>query len=475
MDRRTFIGTGALAFLSACARKTDNRLKLSTVALDAQLDPYASISLDSADLSWLFADGLIGADLRDPAKGSLSAHAPIGQPSARARSFRYELRPALRWHDGRPLQAQDVVDCFERVQRSPVGRLRPYRLVEKIAVHDPLSFTVHLSEPDPSFPMTFFGPLGSPGVPLVRTGHMPIGTGPFRISEHRPEGTTFERWTGSPRGTPRVPSAFLAYLANTNTQDVMLQTGETDIALGADPMFVLDRKIPHLRRTAGVGYMLLNTASVAPDIRRAAAQAVDRREIIDKAYRHWAQPLHSILPTGAPGANVAETWTFNPDAARQVFSKHSGLELTIATAAGNAERIALLVQAQLRKAGAETTIRHYAPIEYFAPKGPLRTGQFDIAFSGDVSSLDPDLLATWGCAARPPSGNNFARLCDPAFDDLLRHGEMEQAMHRFWADTAVIPLAGYVWCIALGSRVRGVHQISPLAPSVYTSPDWYVV
>ncbi|HEY8312641.1 MAG TPA: ABC transporter substrate-binding protein [Candidatus Baltobacteraceae bacterium] len=433
------------------------------------------MSLDSADLSWIFADGLIGANLDEPSSGSLCAVAPISRHASSTDaygSFFYRLRPNLRWHDGKPLVAQDIVDCFERVRRSPIGSVRPYRLVKRIVPHSDLTFSVFLRELDPLFPRAFFGPLGSPGVPLVRPGRFPIGTGPFRITNHRPDRTSFDRWAGSPRGTPRVSGLTLSYLADNNTQDMLIQTGEVDVALGADPTFVLPHNIRYVRRVAGAGYLLLNASTLPQTVRTAVAQSIDRKAILRKIYRGWAQPLHSILPAGTPGAEIADPWQLDVEGARAFFKAHRSRKLTIATAPGNAERMALLVQSQLHDVGAEAELRRYAPIEYFAPGGPLRSGRFDIAISGDIASLDPDLLATWGCSARPPEGNNFSRLCDRRFDDAVREHALSRAMHTFWADAVAIPLADYVWCIAFTSRVRGISQITGFAASVYTIPEW---
>ncbi|HEY8298491.1 MAG TPA: ABC transporter substrate-binding protein [Candidatus Baltobacteraceae bacterium] len=445
--------------------------------MSTALDPYTNMSLDTAELSWLFADGLIGADPKDLARGSLSAIAPsadLRSSTPAHRSFRYRLRPGIRWHDGKPFVAEDVVACLTRLKGGIVGKLRPYRLVERIEVIGPHEFVVHLIEADPAFPLAFFGPLGSPGVPLIRPGALPIGTGPFRLESHRPDGTSYVAWSGSPRGDAASRRLSLQYLASAQTQDVMLQTREIDIALGADNIFVRDHHMHYIKQNAGIGYALLNVSGTLanPNLREGIARAVDRNELVVKAYRNWADPLTSILPERAPGGDVHSPLHFDLAAAKRSFAASPNVKLTIVTTAGNPERIALLLQEQLRRAGAQTELRRYSDLEYAAPNGPLQTGRFDIALWGDVYALDPDLLAIWGCDARPPRGNNFSRLCDPRFDADVRAGRSESALHAFWRDVAVVPLAGFARCTAATTRVRGLTSPNDLAPSVYNCTQW---
>lgn len=478
MDRRSFIGGAASLYaLAACGHAPpDDRLELSAVTLNTGIDPYKGTFFDTADLSWLYADGLVGTDLRNPHAASLSAQPPRAvslSSGASNTSFHYVLRSGIRWHDGAPFTANDVRTCLTRLQTTPWAFYRPYRLIERLDIHGPLSFTVTLSQPDADFPAAFFSPLGAPGLPLVRAADVPLGTGPFRVAAHDAERCTYAAWRGSPRGTPQVARARLQFLSDLQTQDLELRSGATDVAIGADQRYVRTHGIGYVRRTYGVGYVLLNVRGALANarLRQAAAQAIDRDAIVRTIYVGWAPAMRTILPPHSPGSAVLAP-PYDPQAARAVFAAHPRLTLRIATVAGNAERLALVVQAQLRRVGVRSQIHRYADAEYAAPDGPLRGGDFDLALWGESFSLDPNLLATWGCAARSPHGNNFARFCDPAFDADVRAGRMTRAMRRFWQDVPAIPLAAFVTCVAYGKRVRGVRPPADLGPSVYDCTQW---
>jgi ABC-type transport system substrate-binding protein len=447
---------------------------MSIVAVSQELDPYVAPNLESAELSWLYADGLAGSNLSRPHAGSLCARPPISGtfgPSAHA-SFHYELRPGVRWHDGKPLVAQDVADCFNRLHGSTWSHERPFSLVTEIKVLDERHFTVRLSEPDQRFPLAFFTPFGSPGIPLVRPGRLPIGTGPFMVKTGTSDAVTYARWEGSPRGTPLAGSLRLRYLANGDTQNVMLFSGETDVALFVPHNEVIRRGFPYFRRRSGVVYLILNvrgTLSTAQQ-REAFAAAIDRNVVAQKVYRGWSPVYDSVVAPHAvmPVVNLAPA--YDPRRARAALGGLTkAVELVSYT---DPQPILLLIQGQLAQAGIRSSIRTYPVQEFLSPDGPLRSGKFDVALFGEYFSLDPDLEATWGCDAVPPNGGNFSRLCDPRMDALSRRGDLHGALELLREDAVVVPLVRSVQCVGLSKRLRGAHDPPDLVPSVFQCPQW---
>ena len=449
---------------------------MSIVAVSQELDPYAAPNLETAELSWLYADGLMGSDLAHPETGSLCVRPPIMRtfgPGGRA-SFDYELRGGVRWHDGKAFVAQDVADCFARVRASTWGHQRPFSLVTHIDVRDEAHFTVHLSEPDRRFPLAFFTPFGSPGVPLVRPGRLPVGTGPFRIAAKTSDAVSYERWSGAPRGTPQARSARLRYLVNGDTQNVMLFSGDTDVALFASQNEVIRRGFPYFRRRSGVAYAILNVRGIlaTPQQRDAVAAAIDAGEIARKMYHGWASAYRSVVAPGAATPPVEVAHDYDPSYARTVFARGQvPIELVAYT---DAQPIALLVQDQLARCGIHATIRTYPVQEFLAPSGPLRSGKFDVALFGEYFSLDPDLEASWGCSSVPPAGGNFSRLCDERLDRLARAGDLRGALEALREDAVVVPLVRSVQCIGLSKRLRGAKDPPDLLSSVFQCVQWRI-
>jgi peptide/nickel transport system substrate-binding protein len=474
MNRRAFVLGSSLASLIACSRRASDRLELTIVAVSQELDAYAAANLESAELSWMFADGLAGADPSAPAVGSLCVRPAMRSLTGRTASYAYELRSGVRWHDGKPLVAQDVADCFKRLRTGPWGHQRPFDLVDRIDVHDARRFTVTLTQDDRRFPSAFFTPIGSPGLPLIRAGRIPIGTGPYRLSDRLPDAWTCERWDGSPRGTPAIRAMRLSYLADGRTQEVMLSSGETDVALFVTGRYLFDRGIPFFRRRSGVAYAILNAAGSLRDAqsRRAFAAAIDRKEIVAKIYRGMTETYDSVVASFVAGSDIGLAHEYDPAFAREAFRSNPPAHLEMAVIDGSSESIGILIQEHLARVGVKVSIRKYPAQVYLGPEGPLRSGRFDVALFGEYFSPDPDLNATWGCSARPPNGGNFSRLCDPILDRLALSGDLRGALEELRRQATVVPLAASVQYVGLSKRMRGARNARDLVPTVYACPEW---
>ena len=152
MNRRAFVLGTSLAGIVACSRSTSDRLELSIVAVSQELDAYAAANLESAELSWVYGDGLAGADPSAPEAGSLCVRPAVRSLAGGTASYAYELRaPSGSGRRQAALVVQDVADCFERCAGGGVGSsARPFSLVDRIDVHDARRFTVTLNQRRPA-------------------------------------------------------------------------------------------------------------------------------------------------------------------------------------------------------------------------------------------------------------------------------------------------------------------------------------
>ena len=113
------------------------------------------------------------------------------------RKLTFTLRPGVRWHDGMPFTAADVVHTWDLIQGRAAEPLRIearrswFVNVEKVTAQGDHEVTFHLQRPQPGLlPMIASGdtPIYPRHVParIMRTA--PIGTGPFRFVEYKPGG-----------------------------------------------------------------------------------------------------------------------------------------------------------------------------------------------------------------------------------------------------------------------------------------------
>src|ERR1700730_15342149 len=107
----------------------------------------------------------------------------------------FPLRQGVNWHDGRPFTAQDVKCTWDLISGRASDKLRVnprkswYRNLEQVTTNGDYEVTFHLKRPQPAF-LTTLASGYSPIYPChIRARNMrqhPIGTGPFKFVEFKP-------------------------------------------------------------------------------------------------------------------------------------------------------------------------------------------------------------------------------------------------------------------------------------------------
>ncbi len=110
----------------------------------------------------------------------------------------FRLREGVRWHDGKPFTAEDAQCTWDMLLGKSSEKLRVnprkawYRNLEEVTINGDYAVTFHLKLPQPSF-LALLASGHSPVYPChvspreMRT--KPIGTGPFKFVEFKPNET----------------------------------------------------------------------------------------------------------------------------------------------------------------------------------------------------------------------------------------------------------------------------------------------
>src|ERR1700719_3669088 len=105
------------------------------------------------------------------------------------------LREGVAWHDGKPFTARDVVCTFDLLtgNSSDMLRVNPrkswYRNLERVTTNGDYEVTFHLKRPQPAFLTALasgFSPIYPCHVAPRDMRQRPIGTGPFKFVEFKP-------------------------------------------------------------------------------------------------------------------------------------------------------------------------------------------------------------------------------------------------------------------------------------------------
>ncbi|MFY9737492.1 MAG: peptide ABC transporter substrate-binding protein [Candidatus Cybelea sp.] len=455
----------ALAGPGGCARTVQappNTVRFDLAADPQNLNPLflapdaASVELQAARLAF---EPFIDRDAEGRPVPALLEEVPSladGGVSADGRTITYRLRSGVKWSDGWPVTAGDVIFTLRAIldPRNPVRSHEGYDLIDRAFATRLGTVVFHLRRPWAPAATTYFSYGLSPQFvlpahvlraqsPLERAAFNAepnVGDGPYRFASwRRGEGL---RYVANPRywrGKPAVATLAIRTIPDPSTNLLLLQSGELDWNLLAPAQLTIVRRDPHLRfvtvPTAVVAGLALNTQHAPldnPNVRRALAMSIDRREISQKItlgiypVTDMIQPRFSWAfdPTvHEPGFDAAHAdrlldeagWIRGSDGIRRRDGNVLRLVYVQFPESTTGVRVATAVQAALRERGIDVVVKSVSNAQLFLPRtGVLATGNFDLAYVPWTMGADPDDSSVLRC--RAPS--NYMRWCDPGVDRL---------------------------------------------------------
>ena len=299
------------------------------------------------------ASGLAGTQLVPDLAVSLPT------PTDSGKTYTFQLRPNIRYSNGRPVKASDVRATFERdfevkfpvpyyydniVGAKPCEQRRKHCDLSKGIVTDDAAGTVafHLAAPDPEFlsklslPFAYVQPRETPSHPF---GNRPLlATGPYRIARYRPKHALrlvrnryFREWSkaAQPDGYPEEIVFRIGGTPDEAVNEVLrgkadvFSTSQSETPPSERQLAVLKTQHAsqvHTNPQAATVALFLNTR-VAPfdrlDVRRALNYAADRAAAVSAfGGSEVARPTCQILPPHFPGYRLYCPFGEAPDLAK---------------------------------------------------------------------------------------------------------------------------------------------------------------
>jgi peptide/nickel transport system substrate-binding protein len=426
------------------------------------LDPRQGTDAQSERVGGLIFDALVKKDENYNLRPWLATS--WEQPDAL--TWVFHLRDGVRFQDGRPLEADDVVWTIESLIEPKLAGLisaksGAFAAVERAEARDRLTVVVRMKRPDAGllFNMSdgLFGvvPRGAGG----DFGMHPVGSGPFRfVSQAQDKEVVLERFEGCWSDTSQVsesrPGAPISsviqrvrfeVVPDTITGALELEKGSADAAsnvLTPDMVYAL-RDAAGLETTSGPGsnvwYLNFNVADPAlrdKRVRQAVALAMDRPAIVAALWRGHARLADTLLPAGQwAAATDAELAHYPHDPARaarllQAVGLSAGrdgvrLRLTLKISQDETTRLlAAVLQQQLRAAGIELNIRSAEFGTFYADVTHGAFQMYILKWIG--SNEDPDIYRYMDSSGSfPPKGANRGHYVNARVDALLAKAAAE--------------------------------------------------
>lgn len=465
------------------------------------LNPLTRASAYEMYLAQLCMAYLIKTDARgDATVPELITEVPSkanGGISADGKTLTYHLRHGVKWSDGAPFDADDVVFTTNQVKNpaNNVTSLDGWDQIVKIDQPDKYTVVYHLKAPYSSFAVTFFSTGGAN--PAVLPQHLlrsykslnavpynglPVGIGPFKYERwKRGDSVVMVRDPLYFRGAPKLERVVYKIVPDRNTVVQQLRTHELDLWVPVSPHYYPQvTAIPGLRGHSVPSYTFdhldFNLARpVMQDraVRQALRYALDRKTVIDKVQNGLyvlnespvtpASRFHidiPLVPFDLGKANAlldGSGWKRGRDGVRAKDGLR--LSLAFASSAGSPDTDTQieLIRGWWKQIGVELVVKRYQASEFFAlasSGGIIYGGKFDVVIFGWGSDPNEDLSNLYACYRFPPNGQNDPRWCDPAATAAMDRAKTTYEQAKRAPDIALVQRAVFaaVPTVVLDSR-----------------------
>jgi peptide/nickel transport system substrate-binding protein len=366
-------------------------------------------------------------------------------------TWTFTLRKGVQFHDGTPLDADAVIMNLDRNmnESSPFyfkGKMANssirYGQVASFRAVDPGTVEMKLKGPYAPFLVVLAHPTAGIISPtaLKKYGEdiakNPVGTGPFKWVEWRPNETiTFEKnpnWWG---GKVNLDKVIFRNIPEPSVQTAQLQAGAVNFAAGINPDSIpILEKDPNIvvYKTSGD----LNGIKIRCDkkpfddirVRQALTYALDRETITKTLYAGLGRIANSPMPPNYDGQDMTiKPIPYDPEKAKSLLAEagySSGINmrvvsfnapLTVNPVGG--DKLAEALQPYWAKVGIQAKIES---LEIAAWRAKRLAGDFDILMDGYEGAGDPDDVFYQGYHSDTYNTlGNATFYKDPKLDDMI--------------------------------------------------------
>ncbi len=445
---------------SADARQTESGPAYGDILVEgsigdaSNLIPILAADNASHSISGLIFNGLVKYDRNVNVVGDLAESWDISREGL---VITFHLRKGVKWHDGAPFTAEDVLYTYKVTidPKTPTAYAEDFLKVKKAEVLDPYTFRVTYARPYAPA-LTSWGAAVLPrhlleGKDITKSPlkRHPIGTGPYRFKEWM----TGQKivLTANPdyfEGRPYIDGYIMRIIPDMATMFLELR------AKGIDRMDLTP--LQYTRQTENrffkknfrkyrylsfsytyLGFNLKHPIFRDKKARQAIAYAINKDDIVNGVLLGLGKAATGPFKPGtwAYNPNVKQ-YSYDPEKAKALLAQAgwkpngSGIlekegipfafEIIINQGNDVRRKSAEIIQRRLAEIGIEVKIR---TIEWSAfLKEFINKRKFDATILGWTIPMDPDLYNVWHSSKTGQEELNFISYRNPEVDELLEKG-----------------------------------------------------
>ena len=442
---------------------TGDSLVEGTIGEASTLIPILASDSSSHAVAGQIYNGLVKYDKNLNITGDLAESFDISPDGL---TIIFHLRRGVKWHDGKPFTARDVLYTYRVIvdPKTPTAYAEDFKQVKNISAPNDHTVVVVYGAP-------FAPALASWGMnilpahllegqditksPLARK---PVGTGPYRFKEWvAGQKIVLEANPEYFEGRPYIDRYIYRIIPDSSTMYMELKAGAIDL-MGLTP-------VQYARQTSTqsftslfnkyrypsstylyMGYNLRHPLFGDKRIRQAMTAAINKDELINGVLFGMGQKAHGPIVPGR--------WAYNPNVKDIAYDPKHAVELlaqagwkeknsdgilvkngkpfkfTILTNQGNQQRLmtAQIVQQRLRFVGIDVKIRIVEWATFL--KEFVNKGNFEVVMLAWSISQDPDMYDVWHSSKTNPGELNFIGYKNPELDRLLVEGRSSFDMEK---------------------------------------------
>lgn len=443
------------------------------------------------------------------------------EASEDAKTFTFKLRDDLKWTDGTPFTAKDVVMTFNLLADAKTGTASSgnFATVEgfdefKAGTADKVSGfqapddhtfvmkskTANMGLPALVVPTAMILPehiLGSKkpeemaNEPFFKKPD--VGLGPYSVTEYKTDQYVNLKKNPNFPGGVGVDEVFLKPVTN-DVAVAQLGTGEMDLAsVPASELATvkgMDKVKLSTAKDGGFTRMAVNQERETlknPKVRQGLMYGMDREAMVKSIFPEGnARVRNSAFDPTITGDGI-EQYKHDPEKAKQLLTEGGwdfSKELEVQwIAGGNPDRdaAATIFQAQMAEIGVKVKLTH---IEAAQQTDSLTNGNYDLMLmgGGNYATNSWSVAPIIGCDTFYPKGANLGHYCNPELDAKLKEANTiadESERNAKYAEAAKIENAevSYLWLYnfdtnwAQNTKLDGITPLA-LGSGFYNPEEW---